>query len=166
MSFEAKQESKDGKVYFSFSGYIDEEAQFPDNSDISRTVVIDLENVKAINSVGIRSWLQWFQSFEGAEFTFLNCPKSVVMQMNMVEGFLPSNSFVHSFKVPYYCESCDEEVDALFHFGKEVRVDGGSIHIDFNSSSLCSDGGSAELDASESKYFRFLLKMDGKSAAA
>ena len=166
MSFEIRQESKDGKVHFGFNGYIDEEAQFPSVEGVSGSVVIDLEGVKAINSVGIRSWLQWFQSFSGTEFTFLNCPKSVVMQMYMVEGFLPENSFVQSFKVPYYCESCDEEVDALFHFGKEVKLDGGSVKIDFDSSSICSDGSSAELDANESKYFRFLLKMNVKPAAA
>lgn len=165
MSFEIKKSQSDGKTVFSFFGQIDEEAKFPVVSDVSGEVVIDLDGVKAINSVGIRTWLQWFKSFGDCHYTFLKCPKSVVMQMNMVEGFLPDNSYVQSFYVPYYCESCDEEIAQLFNVGQEITVGNGGFNITFDSTKICSDGTAAELDANETKYFKFLLKMSVKQAA-
>ena len=165
MSFDITKSQKDGATLFVFSGQIDEEAKFPVVQDVSGQVVMDLNGVKAINSVGIRTWLQWFSSFGDCNFVFENCPKSVVMQMNMVEGFLPPSSTVKSFYVPYYCESCDEEIDQLFTVGKKIKVANGDVKIEFDPTKLCSDGGTAELDANETKYFKFLLKMTVASAA-
>ena len=92
MPFEVKKDQREGKVLLKFRGLIDEEAVFPEVEDLGGDVFVDLEQVRAISSIGIRAWILWFTEQETTSFTFINCPKSLVMQMNMVEGFLPSLS--------------------------------------------------------------------------
>ena len=121
MSFEVQQNNKDGLACFQFVGHIDEEAQFPEVPTMPNEAIIDLQTVSSINSVGIRAWIMWFGQFSNTKFYFDNCPKALVMQMNMVEGFLPANSEVRSMEVPFYCEDCDEEKDVMFHLGKEIH---------------------------------------------
>jgi len=152
---------------FQFSGHIDEVSVFPEiPSDIGK-VVIDLEKVAAINSVGIRSWLQWFDGFQGATFTFKNCPVPIIMQMNMVEGFLPSGSKVESFFVPYFCEDCDKEFQEKFILDRDVFVENGAYRLASDYHVQCSKGCSPELDTNEAKYFRFLTKLtEDKTSAA
>ena len=164
LSFEIHENN--GITFVGLTGAVDEHASFPSSENFTEIISLDLTGVKVINSVGIRSWLRWFGEMPDKEFRFVNCPKAVVMQMNMVDGFLPKNSTVESFHVPYYCESCDQELDVLFNTGKEVRVEDGEIVIKYDSSHVCEDGSQAELDVNKDKYFRFLLTSEGQQAAA
>lgn len=160
MSFEIKQVELLGQPGFQFCGAIDEEAEFPE-IDMPGDVVIDLEAVTAINSIGIRGWISWFGARAESHFTFINCPKGLVMQMNMVEGFLPKKSKVSSLQVPFYCEDTDEEKDVLFTVGQEVVVKDGQIQLNYDKSSICGPDCEPELDVSEVKFFRFLLNEAG-----
>ena len=166
MSFDVKNETKAGKTVFKFAGNIDENATFPIFNSLAGDIYIDLKGVKSINSVGIRSWIKWFSSFHQVHFIFQHCPKSVVMQMNMVDGFLPEGSHVESLQVPFYCESCEKELEVLFTLGKEILVDGGKVNLKYDRGSICPQGCAPELDVSEAKYFRFLLKYGNMSHAA
>ncbi len=155
MAFEVTQQDVDGKLTLTINGNIDEDAVFPEIQLSGGDVYIDMSNVKAVNSVGIRSWLKWITPLsEANQFIFKNCPKSVVLQMNMVEGFLPKTSRVESLFVPFYSEDQDEEKDAHFFVGKDVVVDGGNLVVNFDSSSL--GGEDWEMDVNENKYFKFL----------
>ena len=156
MSFEIKQEEKNGQKYFFFCGTIDEEAQFPE-IDTGTNAVIDLTDVQAINSIGIRSWIMWFKNHQATHFQFLNCPKALVMQMNMVEGFLPDGAEVLSMMVPFYCEDCDEEKEILFEVGKNVIIQGDQVQLSYDKTNICGGDCEPELDVSEAKFFRFLL---------
>lgn len=166
MSFSVEKVDKDGKTFFNFVGNIDENASFPIIDTLSGEVWIDLQNVKSINSVGIRAWIKWFSSFEQVNFVFQNCPKAIVMQMNMVEGFLVENSRVESIQVPFYCESCDEDIEMLFHVGREVNIVNGEVELTYDKSSVCPDGSEPELDVNKVKYFKFLLKQNSVQSAA
>lgn len=165
MSFEVKNDQFNGKPCYVFVGQIDEEAIFPEISEMGTEVVIDLGKVTSINSVGIRSWIMWFGNFADTKFTFMNCPKALVMQMNMVEGFLPAKCEVISLEVPFFCEECDKEIDVLFHVGKEIIVEGEQVKLNYDKSKICPDGCDPELDVSETKFFRFLLDKIGDQAA-
>ncbi|MCJ8277275.1 MAG: hypothetical protein HRT44_04980 [Bdellovibrionales bacterium] len=166
MSFDIQKEVKDSKTYLKFSGYVDEESSFPIFNDLSGEVFVNLEEVKSINSVGIRSWIKWFSSFSNVQFTFQACPKSIVMQMNMVEGFLPESASVESIQVPFYSEANDEEFEALFYVGKEIVLEGDSVRLEYKKEEIYPAGGEIELDVSETKYFKFLFKVNNKQAAA
>ena len=165
MAFEVKQEEKEGKVLLKFCGEIDEEANFPQVTDWGPQVFVDLGEVSAINSIGIRSWIMWFSEMSTVHFTFLNCPKALVMQMNMVEGFLPAQSQVLTMQVPFFCEDCDEEKEVMFEVGKEIKVSGGQVNLEYDKASICGAGCDPELDVNEAKFFRFLFdKADSQAA--
>ena len=141
------------------TGIVDEQSNFPDMGEIKGAVSIDLGQVSSINSVGIRNWLVWFSTFDAsASFVFQNCPVPVVMQMNMVEGFLPAGAVVESFFVPYYCESCDDEIRKNSKNGKDIILVGGKAEIKSPGHDKCEKGCELELDVNENKYFRFLVK--------
>lgn len=158
-------EKIDGEnLLLSFEGTIDEDVQFPGvNAAGHKKVIIDLKGVRSINSVGIREWLNWIRPVaDAAEIVLMRCPKALVFQFNMVEGFLPPRATVSSFYVPFFCESCDKEENVLFTVGKEVQVEGGNVKIAFDvkSANICSGQGcEPEMDVTESKYFQFLKKM-------
>ena len=164
MSFEVKNSEMFGKRCFQFCGQIDEETVLPDVSDMPADAVIDLKEVSSINSVGIRAWINWFGKFPETHFSFVNCPKALVMQMNMVEGFLPPKHDVITLQVPFFCEDCDEEKDVLMTVGKEIVVEGESVKLNYDKSSICKGDCDPELDVSEVKFFRFLLTAGNKAA--
>jgi len=164
MSFQITKENKDGHHLIWFSGQVDEEAQFPEKSDLGDKVFIDLAGVTAINSIGIRSWIIWFSQYPTTHFTFINSPKALVMQMNMVEGFLPERAEVLSMQVPFYCETCDEEKDVLFELGKQIKISGESVSLDYKKSAICKPDCEIELDVTKSKFFRFLFSKNQKAA--
>lgn len=144
----------DGKLLFGFSGQIDEDANFDSANIASATEIeIDLENVSAINSCGIREWIKWIKSANQANtIVYKNCPKVIVDQINMVAGFLPDNGRVESFYVPYYSEETDEEKMILFKSG--VEYNGGEINPPAEVKD--SSGEEMEMDIIEAKYFKFL----------
>ena len=161
--FKSTDRAEGETLHLAFEGSIDEDAQFP-AVDIGKfkKVVIDLQAVKAINSVGIREWLDWIRPVaEKAEITLQRCPKALVFQFNMVEGFLPAKAHVTSFQVPFYCEKCDKEENVMFNVGKEVSVAGGSLKLslDVKKAVGCNEGECGmEMDVTEGKYFQFLKR--------
>lgn len=119
---------KDEKVVFDFSGVIDENTDLSKSElGLAKEIILNLKEISAINSYGIRSWIIWIRTApENCRIIYKSCPKIIVDQINMVIGFLPKNGNVESFYVPYYCESCDIEKKILFRNG-----------IEFNSDSIC-----------------------------
>lgn len=154
------------ELKLTFEGLIDEDVTFPAVEAGKHTkVTIDLAAVKSINSVGIREWLNWIKPIAAtSRIELLRCPKALVFQFNMVEGFLPANSTVSSFFVPFFCEKCDKEENALFTVGKEVSVAGGAVKMSFDKAGLglCKDAAcEMEMDVTEAKYFQFLKRVAG-----
>ncbi len=137
-------------------GNIDEDANFSTISlDGAQQVVLDLEQVSAINSCGIREWIKWIKTAPSSKFVYRKCPKVIVDQINMVSGFLPENGLVESFFVPYYSDASDTEKMVLFTNGKEFK--GAEI---FPPEEVKDDakGDVMEMDVIEAKYFKFLKK--------
>lgn len=166
VDFKVQEKTEGDNLLLMFEGVIDEDVKFPvvDTSKFKK-VFIDLKAVKSINSVGIREWLNWMKPLaEQAQLVFMKTPKALVLQMNMVEGFLPKNGFVKSFFVPFYCEACDKEEHVLFNVGQEVELSPGNYKVNFDveTAKLCTTSPcKMEMDASEAKYFQFLKRMAG-----
>lgn len=137
------------------SGIIDEDVDFTHHGlQNANQIEIDLSNVKSINSCGIREWIKWLSSAKEAKISFKQCPKVIVDQMNMVDGFLPNNGMVESFFVPYYSDSTGEEKNVLFRNGIEYNTQG-SVQAPMIQDSK---GSEMEMDVIESKYFKFIKK--------
>ncbi len=157
--FKSTASENGSNLRLAFEGTIDEDVEFPAvEAGKYQQVTLDLANVKAINSVGIREWLNWIRPLaEKSDFVLENCPKAMVFQFNMVEGFLPPRSKVASFFVPFYSESEDKEANVLFTVGKEVTANGGAVAINYDPKAAgFSDD--MEMDVTEAKYFQFLKR--------
>lgn len=142
-----------GKV--TVSGVIDEDADFNPHA-IAGMGHVDffLNDVKSINSCGIREWIKWVGTAGSAEIHYHQCPKMIVDQINMVQGFLPASGKVMSFYVPYFNEESGSEKNILFTYGKEYSEGGIKAPAEVKDD----EGNPMEMDVVEAKYFKFLKK--------
>lgn len=142
-------------------GPIDENSRFV-NLDLNgfNTLVLDLNQVAMINSMGLKNWLLWIKKLPtGMVIKFQNCPRNVVDQMNILQGFLPSGALVESFYVPYVCSDCGHEKNQLavrkkdFH---EATTDT-PFGINLPETQICPKcQGELEIDVVPNKYYYFL----------
>lgn len=153
--FELKMDKSADSAKITLSGIIDEDVDFNEYSlNGLNQMEFDLNGVKSINSCGIREWIKWLGTNSKAKMTYVNCPKIIIDQINMVDGFLPTNGKVLSFYVPYYNDESGTEKNVLFRHGTEF-TEGGVKPPD----KIVDDTGNAmEMDIIESKYFKFLNK--------
>ena len=150
------------KTRLQIDGAMDEHSDYSAiETKFTDEVVFDFNNVEHINSTGIKHWVQWVagikESHPNLKFCFVNCPKPIVDQINMVDGFLPEGSEVKSFKVPYFCEVCDKDITTTFVLGREYTK-GGDGKITLAVPDQTCDRGDCEMepDVVEQKYFKFL----------
>jgi hypothetical protein len=151
--FQVKMDRQGSKVTVQLGGIIDEDADFTTLSiQDAQDIVIDMDSIKSINSCGIREWIKWISAGEKSKVVYTKCPKVIVDQMNMVDGFLPSFAKVESFYVPYYNEESGSEKNVLFRYGVEYREGQVQPPNDVKDES----GQVMEMDIIESKYFKFI----------
>ena len=154
MAFSVSNKLEGDTLVLEVKGNIDEDANFtpPDLGSAGR-VALDLNEVTAINSVGIREWIKWVKTMPASvKLSVRRCPKIIVDQINMVAGFLPAGTLIESFYVPYYADGSGNEKMVLFTNGKEFK--GGEL---FAPTEVKDDGGEEmEMDVIEAKYFKFL----------
>lgn len=154
MSFSIDRQPEANRLVLALKGSIDEDASFqpPDLANFT-AVVLDLEGVNAINSVGIREWIKWVKALPGSlQLSVRRCPKIIVDQINMVAGFLPPNATIESFYVPYYSDASGSEKMVLFENGKEF----GNGDVNPPAEVKDDSGEPMEMDVIEAKYFKFL----------
>lgn len=154
-------------LLLTLKGNIDEFSIFANlNLKKYRVVEIDLSQVTSINSVGIREWMSLLDTLSTDSFLKLShCPRPIVEQMNILDGFVPEKCEIKSFYVPYFCESCNKEWLIEFINGKNFhfRATPPSESMNFPVNVTCSlCQGPIQIDVMESKYFRF-LKSKGAS---
>lgn len=113
-----------------------------------------LGKLKNINSCGIREWINWMGTIKSVKIKLIECPKVIVDQINMVQGFISKNTVIESFYVPYFNEEAGTEKNVLFSLGKEYT----NSELNYPKEITDESGRSMELDVIESKYFKFLKK--------
>ena len=143
-----------GMTEFLFSGSIDETLiiHFDLFSDTKDVVTLHLDEVIAINSTGIREWINLMTRLKSANIRLTKCPKVLVDQINMVKGFLPANAGVDSFYVPYFSEQSGTERKILF----ERNIQFTDKEVNFESTIVDEDGAVFEIDIIPDKYFKFI----------
>lgn len=146
-------QNENGKMSLTLAGQIDE--SFPQEMlalKPSGEMIINLDQVKMINSLGIREWIKFMATLAGSKIDFIKCPKIFIDQVNMVQGFITPNCKIKSFYVPYFNEDANVEKNVLYSFGKEY----GDGFLNVKASMTAEDGTELELDVVEQKYFKFL----------
>lgn len=139
---------------YAFSGSIDETLilHFDLFTDTQEVVLLHLDGIVAINSTGIREWINLMGRLKSAKIRLTKCPKVIVDQINMVKGFLPANAAVDSFYVPYFSEQSSSEKKILFERNKQFT----GKEVSFENSIVDGDGASFEIDIIPDKYFKFI----------
>lgn len=98
----------EGLHHLALSGPIDESSDLASfATKISGQLVIDLEKVSFVNSMGVRRWTEMLALLQERHVavTLTRCSEAMLMQMNInvaVKGF----SRVDSFFAPYSCPKC------------------------------------------------------------
>lgn len=147
------QANENGKTVLTLNGQIDE--SFPQELHGLKPagdMVINLDQVKMINSLGIREWIKFMSAISSAKIEFVKAPKIFIDQVNMVQGFITPNCKITSFYVPYFNEDSNAEKNVLYSQGKEF----GEGFLNVAGSVKGEDGSELELDVVEQKYFKFL----------
>lgn len=148
-----KIENKGEICEVALSGVIDD--SFPADSLVlptDKAVEINLNNVKMINSLGIREWIKFVSSIQSKDVSISYCPKIFIDQVNMVQGFLPNQFKIKSFYVPYFNVDDDLEKNVLYVSGKDF----GEGFLNIQSTVNHETGAVLDIDVMEQKYFKFL----------
>jgi len=135
--FKMKSWMEGATTFVEMGGAIDERAQFGDVKATDK-MVVNLEGVNFLNSVGTRSWCLWLQRFRApAEVTLVRCPVIMVKSFASVKSFLTDRCVVQSFYIPFYSDKTGERKDFLMvrgtHFGTgeiklpEIRDSAGDV---------------------------------------
>ena len=153
--FEIKVNKEGSSLKVNVAGTIDEDVDFSAYPLTgAEKVELSLGKIKSINSCGIREWIKWMGAAGSAKVSYSECPKVIVDQINMVQGFLPAGGKVESFYVPYYNDESGAEKNVLFRYGSEYTDSGlGTLPAIKDDS-----GQDMEMDVVEAKYFKFLKK--------
>ncbi|MCB9091586.1 MAG: hypothetical protein H6621_08875 [Halobacteriovoraceae bacterium] len=148
-----KQQFDDDKIIVEVDGSINENFKISiDGFDNVKTVDFNLDKVKMMNSSGVKNWFNFIHSIPDAiKLNYKNVPPVIIMQMNLVEGFLTKNTTVESFYAPYYDESNDCEVFKLLVTSELQGLNAPTFKNE--------DGEDLEFDAIEEVYFKFLEKL-------
>jgi hypothetical protein len=133
-------------------GMLDENCQLPEfDHMIAGKLVVNLEFLTMINSLGTRKWLKWIKSIKAQGGVVLSkCSAPFIAQVNVLHNFTPEGVYVESFQVPYLCPTCTHEAQLLFTVARDTEAE------DTHPCPAC--GGTMEMDVIKSKYFNFLKK--------
>lgn len=146
---------QDGKTTIvELSGAIDEETNSALGelySKASKDLIISFKDVDYINSLGIRSWINFIRHIEeGRSVTFRDCTPDVVMQMNLISNFR-GNAKIESFLGEYTCDNCGEEGLISFKVTNRKELD------QLIANQICPNCGSEfTLEEDEENYLQFL----------
>lgn len=147
------------KLLLRLIGPITEVADFgPLKFSRLKPLEIDLSEITAMNSVGIREFAAWAAKLENKVLEFSHCPKFFIDQVNMIQGLIPPQSRFLSFYVPYYDRDSDEEQRVLFRQGLEFKGSGKNLELHLPEI-LNEEGVPLEIDVMPDRYFQFLKKF-------
>ncbi len=103
----------EGSSIFHLSGVIDETTQFEHHFGTpKKTITLICKEVTRINSVGVKSWIRYFQSLKGVTIIFQECSLAIVEQLNSFSNFA-SGGTIQSIYLPFLCQNCQHDFVAL-----------------------------------------------------
>ena len=114
--------------------------------------IFNLKSINQIDSLGIRSWIQFMESFApNREIEFEECCPSVVMQINMIPEFR-MGAKVRSVYGEFTCPACEKEqwkrIHPLDDYEQAMK------QLVEQNCEAC--GNQVELDVDEESFFCFL----------
>lgn len=106
--FKFKEVDEGNKKKIVLQGIIDEDANFASLVKPCESISFNWKEITAINSCGVRSWVNFLKELSGKEVVYEECPTLIVRQMNMVPSFVGAAK-IQSVYVPFVCADCETE---------------------------------------------------------
>lgn len=150
--FKFEQTLRENKKVILLSGMIDEDTTFEEILKLGSPLVFNFKGVTAINSCGVRNWVNFLKAFGDNNAAFEECPPTVVKQMNMIPSFT-AGAKIKSVYVPYTCENCEKESMLLIDTSQFKK---GSTQITESMPCPACKEGELELDGHPAQYFSFI----------
>lgn len=108
---QAEREEIAGGLQVKLSGTIEESVNLEEIiGTFSGQLVVNCRGITRINSVGVKTWIRYFQALkaQGHSFSFVECPHPIIEQMNVISNFSCGGK-VESVLLPYSCSKCEKE---------------------------------------------------------
>ncbi|MCB9557832.1 MAG: hypothetical protein H6707_17100 [Deltaproteobacteria bacterium] len=143
----------DGGLRVIIRGVIDEYADLrPLLSEIDAPPILELGEVRRINSLGVKIWVGFIEQLSQRYPTKLaRCSPAIVAQLNSVYNFR-GTATIESVLAPFYCERCD--VEQLENILTNVKIERPKeLLAGQRSCNRC--GGIIEFDDLPDRYFMF-----------
>lgn len=125
-----------------------------------KEIILDMNEVSFINSIGIKHWIIWTVKIPAdCTIRMINTPFVIATQASIVVGFTKPNMKIESLKVPFVCDSCGTESTYLASLGKDYfyAVGGKPMQLLVPESIACPKCKTAmEQDFITEKTFKFL----------
>lgn len=150
----ATKEKKGDALVVALTGTIEESVNFEEViGEVSGELQVNCKGIPRINSVGVKSWIKYFQGLtdKGVKIKFHECSTAIVEQINLISNFSCGGE-VESIYVPYSCTDCDKEFEVLYTTEQLKKLNFEVPEVD------CPEGtGKAEFDDIPDEYFNFLM---------
>lgn len=150
--FKFEQTVRDEKKVVLLAGMIDEDTQFDEIMKMGSPLTFNFKGITAINSCGVRNWVNFLKAFGEANAQFEECPPIVVKQMNMIPSFT-AGAKITSVYVPYVCDNCDKESMVLVDTSTFAK---GKCQVEEAMPCEECKEGEKELDGHPAQYFAFI----------
>ena len=105
-----KQQTKVG-LLVELSGAIEENVHFEQLiGEFQGDLTVNCRGVTRLNSVGVKTWIRYFQSLkaQGKIFKFLEASFPIIEQLNMISNFACGGE-IESILLPFSCIKCQNE---------------------------------------------------------
>jgi len=151
------EDGPDGLTLVTIRGEVDENANLGKlGSSMKGRVILDLADVRRINSAGVREWVNFVRNLPDVEaMEFVRCSPTIVNQLNMIYNFR-GQAAVRTFFAPYLCEHCDVEVDVLLDVNVHFVAKDPSLVPEFQCQHC---GNPLEFDDIPERYFAFIVQV-------
>lgn len=137
-----------------FAGEVREDSAMPELEESGEKIIVNLDQVTGLNSVGTRLWCRWVAdaSNKYGEVLIEEAPMLFVKAFSQIQGALNKKCKVNSLKVPYYADSSGETKNVTVKLGEHYFPDRPLALPEIKDST----GETMEVDVIEDAYFAFL----------
>lgn len=152
-SLRSRVEERDGTTWVALVGNLDESANLAPLVAMAGPLVVDLGEMGRINSIGVRTWMNFVKAREkaGAPLAIERCSPMMVGQITMITRFMGAQPHVKSLLVPYFCKKCQRE-----HAEVLAAVPGARVSPTISCTGC---GGQMELDEFAQTYDEALRRL-------
>jgi hypothetical protein len=136
------------------TGELREDSLLPELPENGNRIIVNLDLVTGLNSVGTRLWCRWIGDAQNKfrEIFIEEAPMLFVKAFGQIQGAITKNTKVVSLKVPYYSDALGENKVVTVRMDEHYSYDG-PFKMPEVKDSL---GQLMEIDVIEESYFSFL----------